>query len=411
MLEGLDKVDWSRLKHAYGPATDVPGQIRALASRIGEVRSQANYALYGNIFHQGTRYEATPYAVPFLFELLTSPDVADKHEIITLLVSLAIGYDETWLPDGIDPAGLRRQYREFESNLSEDERAENERYGVRASVVVDCYDAVLSQADVLVRLTLSDDVEVRKAAVYALAWFPEIASESAPRLREVVEQTVDLVERATALMSLGLLRRHAPECVEREYLAEYGGADSPPVGRQAAAIAVADEPLDPWVSEVLLELLRLPEDDLGEATRVRFNESRIQGLASQLLSKYGRSDRTRVVDGLCEALKVVDAYESMDVVTAMLQVIVDPEGRPLTEIGIEDFNDDQKRVFHAIADHGGWSSMGGFANFDLMMREYGLPASQAAMYRFLGRHVDAGTCEVRFRARSIEPAKPWWKFW
>jgi len=26
MLDGLDEIDWSKLKHAYGPATDVPGQ-------------------------------------------------------------------------------------------------------------------------------------------------------------------------------------------------------------------------------------------------------------------------------------------------------------------------------------------------------------------------------------------------
>lgn len=411
MLDDLDKVDWSRLKHAYGPAGDVPGLLRALVSRIGRVRSKAIYDLYGNIFHQGTRYEASSYAVPFLYELLESPDVADKHEIIELLVSLAIGYDENWLPEGIDPAGLRQQCREFESNLSDEERAENDRYGVRASVVVDCYDAVLSQAEVLIRLLSSEDVEIRTAAAYALAWFPEIADQSAPQLRNIVERAVELVERATAIMSLGLLLRRAPDCIDREFLAGYGGPGNPTVVRQAAAIAVASEPLEPWVSEVLLELLCLPEDDLGEAARVRFNEGRIQGLASQLLSKYGRSDRARVVAGLCEALKAVDSYESMEVVTAMLQVVADPEERPLAEVGFENFDDDQRKAFHAIADYGGWSSKGGFANFDLMMREYGLPSSQAAMYRFLGRAADAEACEQKMRLTPTKAAKPWWKFW
>ena len=30
MLDGLDAVDWSALAHAYGPAADVPGLLRAL---------------------------------------------------------------------------------------------------------------------------------------------------------------------------------------------------------------------------------------------------------------------------------------------------------------------------------------------------------------------------------------------
>lgn len=30
LLDGLDEVDWGSLHHAYGPATDVPGLLRAL---------------------------------------------------------------------------------------------------------------------------------------------------------------------------------------------------------------------------------------------------------------------------------------------------------------------------------------------------------------------------------------------
>src|SRR2546423_15439556 len=100
MLEGLQQIDWGKLKHAYGAAKDVPGLIRALASPKKRMRDKALYELYGNIFHQGTRYPATAHAVPFLFELLREPGVQEKHEIIALLVHLAIGYDEEHLPGG-----------------------------------------------------------------------------------------------------------------------------------------------------------------------------------------------------------------------------------------------------------------------------------------------------------------------
>lgn len=91
MLEGLDAIQWGELSHAYGEADDVPELIRALASDSAKARHDALYALYGNIWHQGTVYEATAYAVPFLGELLASPEVMEKHRILFLLSALARG--------------------------------------------------------------------------------------------------------------------------------------------------------------------------------------------------------------------------------------------------------------------------------------------------------------------------------
>src|SRR5690348_3356050 len=80
MLEGLDAINWAKLTHAYGPAEDVPGLIRKLASRNARVREGAYRALYGNLWHQHTVYEATAFAVPFLIHLLRAPDVKDKDK-------------------------------------------------------------------------------------------------------------------------------------------------------------------------------------------------------------------------------------------------------------------------------------------------------------------------------------------
>jgi hypothetical protein len=104
MLEGLDRVDWARLTHAYGAASDTPDHIRRLASSRASQRKAARGALYSTIFHQGTRYAATAAAVPFLFELLDDPGTPEKGEIVRLLVHLAVGYPERFLPLGIDPA-------------------------------------------------------------------------------------------------------------------------------------------------------------------------------------------------------------------------------------------------------------------------------------------------------------------
>ena len=95
MLEGLDEINWSQLHHAYGKASDVPILIRQLLSNEITLVDKAIYELFGNIYHQHTVYEASAYAVPFLQELLSIPDLANdtKMSIACLLASMADGYD------------------------------------------------------------------------------------------------------------------------------------------------------------------------------------------------------------------------------------------------------------------------------------------------------------------------------
>src|SRR3954468_6028237 len=91
MLEGLDTIDWASLTHAHGPATDLPGLLRSLLSADPEVRIEAIAHLVETIWHQGTVYPASAAAVPFLYELLTHPDVPDKGGIVNLLGCIADG--------------------------------------------------------------------------------------------------------------------------------------------------------------------------------------------------------------------------------------------------------------------------------------------------------------------------------
>ncbi len=60
MLDRLDDVPWQRLGHAYGAATDVPGQLRDLLSDDVETRRVAIWQLGGNIVHQAAAGRPAP---------------------------------------------------------------------------------------------------------------------------------------------------------------------------------------------------------------------------------------------------------------------------------------------------------------------------------------------------------------
>lgn len=408
MLEGIDSVAWSALKHAYGPAVDVPEQIRALASPNASEREKALWQLYGNIFHQGTRYEATPHAVPFLYELLQEPAVRDKHEIIGLLVSIAIGYDEAYLPDGFDPNEFRLQIEREEIILSDESQPEHNDFGVSPAAILDCYETVLSGTDVLIELLESKNTPTRVAAAFALAWFPEVSTKSLPRLRELIEQSSDVVEKATAIIACGLISKNMPIEAELEFLEDYLADKQSPVVRAAAAMSLARDPLRSDLTDTLIEVLQTAPPECREENRLSFNEGKFLGYISLVLAKYGQTQRGRIVQGLSEILKEVNAYESLDVSIAMLNLIADKQGRSLQEVGFENLNDTQRLALNSIADYGGWSERGGFANYDLLMSDYGLPTSQSAMYLFLGRTVDSITFS---KSSASRPVTPWWKFW
>lgn len=188
MLDGLDGVDWAGLRHAHGTATDVPAQLRALRSADPEARRQARWALHGNIFHQGLRFEATAPAVPFLLELLGDLGTPDRAELVDLLVTIAIGYSELWLPDG----------------LSTEELSPGP---ARAA-----YDAVRAGVPLFRQLAGEPDDALRTAAAYALAWFPDDAAGSMPVLAKIAARTDAAGEgcAATALVALGLLGAAPP---------------------------------------------------------------------------------------------------------------------------------------------------------------------------------------------------------
>lgn len=82
----LDSRNWSELHAAYGPATDVPGLLKALISENAARRAAAIDELYGTVWHQGTVYEVTPLTVPYLSAVACEDGVDDRTRAQTALL-------------------------------------------------------------------------------------------------------------------------------------------------------------------------------------------------------------------------------------------------------------------------------------------------------------------------------------
>jgi hypothetical protein len=225
MLDRLDCIPWQCLHHAYGSADDVPRLLRALA-QSGRQQEDALRELFGNIWHQGTVYEASPYAVPFLVELAAEPSLTRRDEILGLIGALAKGdsYLAVHAQPGLKMGELLRQEQDFE------ERLENELQNVRST-----RRAVFEHRDVICKLLRDTTPMVRAGAAHVLSQFPEQLSELGFALRQAVKEEEHPLVLAGMLWCLGALHDDSPEAFTILDTAVRGSADP----RQTFAASIA----------------------------------------------------------------------------------------------------------------------------------------------------------------------------
>ncbi|PHN02508.1 hypothetical protein [Flavilitoribacter nigricans] len=382
MLEKLDDIQWERLKHAYGPARDVPTNIRDLASPDAEKSDKAMYNLYGNIFHQGSRYESTPYAIPFLWELIQEDTVRDKPGIIGLLVNLALGYEDEYLPEGIDVQKFREDLLEREARMTNDQRAYAEKYGYSNSALLECYTLVRDGVPLLYECLESGDEELSKAAVYAMAWFPELAETSVARISSHLKRLEDEVAVSNAILAIGLLARQSGLDEELLPVKAYLNSDSQLV-KVCAAIALAGTPMEEAVLETLIEGLAVGEP-LHYVEGMLFNEGRLSGYLSKVLSGCAIRERGKVISALSKALETANAYQALDLTRSLLSLINETRAVPLREAKRSALNASEVEALRAIYQHGGWTlGQGDFVNYLELLKAYGIPDSRTALAGYL----------------------------
>jgi hypothetical protein len=258
MLDDLDSIPWPRLTHAYGSAADVPALLRALRDAPADQSGEDSplWCLFGNIWHQGTVYEATAYAVPFLIEIAQDKGTQDRVGVLALLAEIANG----------------TSYRAVHGNLLEepDFMAKQAR---ELGWVDRAHAAVAAGFPALVGMS-QEEGEVRLAALHVLAQLPEHAAAVSGLLQDLLTQETDSLQRAGLLL---LLAQTAP-LLDTVPAVLSDALTSPDVRqRRAATLALArihPQPLteparqamrEAIAQEDIAELLgRLPWDVEGE---------------------------------------------------------------------------------------------------------------------------------------------------
>lgn len=199
-LAGLDRVDWSALGDAHGPATKAPALIRALASTEPEHRNSAAAALCEHIWHQGTVYSATAAAVPILYELLVADGPHDKATVAVLLATIADGKPPfAHCENDAQEAARWRTILSKAGRSLDAEMADGRRFGAEIRR------ELARRFDLLYPYLRHPDAGVRVAVAIAVGQFPEIAARLLPDLQAALsEETDEHVRRVLGKVVEGL---------------------------------------------------------------------------------------------------------------------------------------------------------------------------------------------------------------
>lgn len=394
----MNQIDWSHLTHAFGPATDTPDHLRLLTSPDVAERQQGRVALANTLAHQGTRFAATAIAVPLLLELLNDASVPEKPELIRLLVFLAIGYPEYYLPEGLDP---RVAFAAADTVARED--AGPEHYDDYEPEVADfwardAYEATLRGVSLFQVLAKSPDSNVRRAAMFALAWFPDAGRESMTILRDLARSSIDLAERVDAIIALGILGHILKDSSDASWLENELQRDRQYPIRTAAAITLGllSETPSAVVQNVLLEAIQDFNSAAIAERDLTWHCNGLIGHACNVLELMKLSPTAPVVTALCRSVERAPVRPLLNIISTLCSVVFPdqcgvtyvadpslPSGQRAIYRDPKTLTDMQGRALKSIVQNPYWETKCGFGPIEEVLWVFGIPTERAGIQDLL----------------------------
>lgn len=345
----IEDVPWAMLRHAYGEALDVPALLGSLTSPDADARRAARESLYSNLCHQGTRYPASPYAIPFLVRLLKDESTPDRSRVLGMITRLVTG-----------------------------------ELNVRVGPFVDlpCHDVAGEGGEVYLRLLADADPQLRAAAAHLLSVFSEEPGVGAA-LRARFDVEVDPVARATLAVSQGeFLKSDSDGPASAEALTAWLGSDASPLVRFACALALVRGCLEDAPPNAVETLSAAAEkgSDVELWTESPWASAHAQSDAATVLARLSPARIRPLLAPFCAALESARSFDVEALLDLLLSVFPEMPQAPLQSSGVDD---DQRRVLRAmIGSDGVWD---GVANIAYSLVSVGLPLERQKMVKLLDR--------------------------
>lgn len=343
---GVYEVPWEKYTHAYGRADDVPRQILELQSSDETVRRTANWQLFGNIYHQGTVYEASQYAVPFLVKLAADPQVSDRDQILLLLACLA---------NGVSCPDVRGEsMAEFE-----------------------CRKRVLEAMPFYRTLLVDNQPSVRIAASFVIGALGNDAARERDLLAERARKENDA--EVTACLILALASLGVSESILDEMFAvlETRGSDVVTLAHALALIQVTGQNAKAKAIDDAIQALAQPPKLVHDISSATWFDGGVEDLVVSTLLPLGRARLSEFLDEFIALLLSDHRYFPESLVRTVLTISFGDQpydGDPYK------LTTDQKRAIAALFDsnhiiqrHLGENVY--FVNTMRILRAYGLPTS------------------------------------
>lgn len=371
MLEGLDEIPWATMQHAYGVADKVPEWIRDLVSSDQKTRKSALSELDVTIYHQGSIYEPTIYAIPFFLELLNHHDIEGKSELLRFLAEIGRGgrfgtpqhlyswaYPSKWLDE-------YEQKEALDHMPGDDTRAQ---------------EALWQGYPTYLRFLEDKDPAIRQYVVDLLGSFRRESATVIPLFLGLLRTEQDAVMRATLVWLLyGLLPRKNIET--KAYLHPYLSPTEPSLVRFVTALAFAEmerEALPQEIFDILISIFQEPatlEKGFREIPQTGWVADAIAGLFPYI----GRERTKFLLPVLLNHLQTTKPFAERYLTRAALFLAFGEPPPPHRA----DLNEEQLRTLQIIAEdvvplrNGGWNGnvLGelqkfGFPNLIEPLRDY-----------------------------------------
>ncbi|MET8232187.1 hypothetical protein ABZS77_16095 [Micromonospora sp. NPDC005298] len=396
--------DWSSVSHAYGPAIEVPGLLRALRSGKQSVRQQAYRDLADLMVDQGSRSAASVAIVPFLIDVVADAAAPDRFAACQVLAAIAVGDESSWLSDPVDPKEMRsevaRRAGMTKEELEDDHRAwiasartdeerdartrraewrdlEAERDEERWSI--EAYDAVRAGVPVYLEALDAPEKALRLHATYLLAWFPEEAKSITPAMTRLVREEPDPIVAAAACVAAGLAGVKGDAALIEALSARRASGNR---GEAWSAVLGLSRIVTHPDRSLVADLYSCLFGATGPVPYWPFLEGDMSAMAALTIRDLGADVAQDRVAVLAERItNLTTPGDSFTLLTATLDAAF-PNGPMPTGTPFDDLDQNQKTALLSLADS---RVLEGGSMVSMLLGRYNLPQTAAALRAYCSR--------------------------